>query len=60
MNLTIDKENNEYTISDVLIDMKYQGRGYGKALIKEALKELRKHGAKKISMGVRKRLMIEQ
>lgn len=52
--LKIDQGSNIYYISNVLVDRKYQGRGYGKAIIREALKILKKNGAKIITIDVDK------
>lgn len=54
ISLYIDKKGNKYDISNVLVDKKYQGRGYGKALIKEALKKFNKAKVKSLTMFVEK------
>lgn len=50
--LNIDKKKDDYNVDIIIIDKKYQGRGYGKLMVKWAVEELKKHGAKKLSIGV--------
>ena len=50
-----DKRENDYQISSVLIDKKYQNKGYGKKLIAEAIKILCARGAQTITIGVGKK-----
>jgi ribosomal protein S18 acetylase RimI-like enzyme len=50
--LSIDRKKSYYNIDVVLIDQKYQKRGYGKIMLKKSLDILKKNGAKKIEIGV--------
>jgi len=50
--LDIDKKKNYYDIDIVLIDKKYQGRGYGKLMVKWAVDYLKNEGAKTLLIGV--------
>ncbi|MDY0277294.1 MAG: GNAT family N-acetyltransferase [Acholeplasma sp.] len=52
ISLYIDRKNKSYWISNVLIDRRYQRRGYGKKLIIEALEILKKHQLNSISLYV--------
>ncbi len=48
--LKIDKKNDAFDISDVLIDRRYQRRGYGKIMLKQAMQILQQHGAKTLTL----------
>jgi diamine N-acetyltransferase len=50
--LDIDKKKDNYSVDIIIIDKKFQGRGYGKKIVKYAVDELTKAGAKKLSIGV--------
>lgn len=50
--LDIDKKKNNYYISIILVDEKYQGRGYGKLIVEFAVNTLKAAGAKKLTIGV--------
>jgi ribosomal protein S18 acetylase RimI-like enzyme len=53
-NLWIDKKHSDYRITSVLIDKKYQSKGYGTFLVNKATQILQKKGANKIIIGVDK------
>lgn len=50
--LDIDKKKNHFYIEIVQIDRRYQGRGYGKIMMKWAVEYLRSQGAKELEIGV--------
>jgi len=50
--LEIDKKKNYYNIDIILIDKRYQGRGYGKIMLKWAVERLTSEGAKELEIGV--------
>lgn len=50
--LNVDKRKGEYEIAIVLIDRRYQGRGYGRFMLEYAVDTLRKLGARKLKIGV--------
>lgn len=50
--LDIDKKKNYYNIDIILIDKRYQGRGYGKIMLKWAVDRLTSEGAKELEIGV--------
>ena len=50
--LDIDKKNNHYNIDIIQIDKRFQGRGYGKIMLKWAIEYLAKEGAKELEIGV--------
>ena len=52
--LEIDKKKDNYDIDIIIIDKKYQGRGYGKLMVKWAVEKLKSEGAKKLTIGVHK------
>ena len=52
LDLSIDKKKGDYNIEIVLIDRRYQGRGFGKFMLRFAVDYLKKAGAKKLSIGV--------
>ncbi len=52
LELSIDKKKGDYNIETVIIDRRYQGRGFGKFMLRFAVDYLKKAGAKKLSIGV--------
>lgn len=50
--LDIDKKKNYYNIDIILIDKRFQGRGYGKLMLKWAIERLEKEGARVLEIGV--------
>lgn len=50
--LEIDPEKGNYWIDTVLIDRRYQGRGYGKLMVGWGVEELKRQGAKQLMIGV--------
>ncbi len=50
--LTINHKKPEYEISIVLIDRRYQRRGYGRFMLEFAVETLKNAGAKKLEIGV--------
>jgi diamine N-acetyltransferase len=50
--LEMDKRKNYYNIDIILIDRKYQGRGYGKIMLQWAVDKLTQEGAKELEIGV--------
>lgn len=50
--LDIDHKRANYHIDIILVDQKFQGRGYGKEIVKFAVDKLTKAGAKKLTIGV--------
>ena len=50
--LDMDKKKNYYNIDIIQIDKRYQGRGYGKMMLKYAIDTLIKSGAKELEIGV--------
>lgn len=50
--LEMDKKKEQYWVDIVLIDQRYQGRGYGKIMVGWGVEELKRHGAKQLSIGV--------
>lgn len=52
LDLSVDKKKGDYNIEIVLIDRRYQGRGFGKFMLRFAVDYLKKAGAKKLSIGV--------
>jgi len=50
--LEIDPKKNEYWIDSVLIDKRYQGRGYGRLMVGFGVSELKRRGARQLSIGV--------
>ena len=52
LDLSVDKKKGDYNIEIVLIDRRYQGRGFGKFMLNFAVDYLKKAGAKKLSIGV--------
>ncbi|WP_240841937.1 GNAT family N-acetyltransferase [Acidaminobacter sp. JC074] len=52
--LEINKKKGDFDIDIIIIDKKYQGRGYGKLMVKWAVEKLKSEGAKKLTIGVNK------
>ena len=52
LDLSIDKKKGDYNIEIVLIDRRYQGKGFGKFMLRFAVDYLKKAGAKKLTIGV--------
>lgn len=50
--LGVDKKKEDYQVDIILIDKKYQGRGYGKQMVSFAVDYLKEAGAKKLGIGV--------
>jgi len=50
--LMADQKNKRYEIWRFMVDARFQGRGFGKAAMQLALKELKKLGAKKVELSV--------
>lgn len=48
--LGINRRQNRFSIADVLIDRRYQHRGYGKAMVTMGLEILRQNGAKELTL----------
>jgi GNAT superfamily N-acetyltransferase len=55
MVLTMNAKEYFYNVDVLLVDQKYQNRGYGKIMLKQGLDILKKKGAKKIEIGVNRR-----
>lgn len=50
--LNIDKAKKNYVVSILLVDRRYQGRGYGKFMLRWAVGELIRHGAESLEISV--------
>lgn len=50
--LNVDKKKNDYNIDIVLIDKRFQNRGFGKLMIKWAVDYLKNEGAASLTIGV--------
>ena len=50
--LSIDKRRSFYNVDVLLIDKKYQRRGFGKIMLSKALEILKQQGARRIEIGV--------
>lgn len=50
--LDINKKAGEYLVNIVLVDKRFQGRGYGKLMIKFAVERLKSAGARELTIGV--------
>lgn len=50
--LDIDKKKDNYHIDIIIIDKKYQNKGYGKLMVKWAVEKLKEEGATKLNIGV--------
>lgn len=48
--LRIDRKQGRFDIADVLIDRRYQGRGYGKAMLEQGKAILKRNGAKELTL----------
>lgn len=52
LELSVDKKKGDYNIETVIIDKRYQGRGFGKFMLCFAVDYLKKAGAKRLAIGV--------
>ncbi len=52
LDLSVDKKKGDYFIETVLIDRRFQGRGFGKIMLRFAVDYLKRAGAKRLSIGV--------
>ncbi len=52
LDLCIDKKTCTYNIETVIIDRRYQGRGFGKIMLRYAVEYLKREGAKNLTIGV--------
>lgn len=50
--LDINKKKDDYSIDIIIIDQKYQNKGFGKWMVKWAVDYLKEAGAQKLSIGV--------
>ena len=50
--LNVDKKKDDYNIDIIIIDKRFQNRGYGKIMVKWAVEYLKKEGAKSLTIGV--------
>jgi CubicO group peptidase (beta-lactamase class C family)/GNAT superfamily N-acetyltransferase len=50
--LGIDKQKSVYDVDILLIDKRYQRRGFGKIILAEGLEILKQHGARRMEIGV--------
>ena len=50
--LSIDKKKSDYCVDVLLVDKKYQNRGFGKIMLSKGLEILKQNGAKRIDIGV--------
>ena len=50
--LTIDKKKSDYCVDVLLVDRRYQNRGFGKIMLSKGLEILRQNGAQRIEIGV--------
>ncbi|MBI9013130.1 MAG: GNAT family N-acetyltransferase [Clostridiales bacterium] len=50
--LNVDKKKDDYNIDIIIIDKRFQNRGYGKHMVKWAVEYLKKEGAKTLTIGV--------
>lgn len=50
--LDVDKKKDDYSIDIIIIDKRFQNRGYGKHMVKWAVEHLKKEGAKTLTIGV--------
>jgi len=50
--LDINKKKEDYNIDIIIIDKRYQGRGYGKHMVKWGVDKLKDTGARKLTIGV--------
>ncbi|HWS30734.1 MAG TPA: GNAT family N-acetyltransferase [Clostridia bacterium] len=56
--LRVDKKKDEYLVNLLLIDRRFQGRGYGKILLQYGIEYLKARGAKELSIGVNRRNLV--
>ena len=52
LDLSIDKKKGDYNIEIVLIDRRFQGRGFGRFMLRFAVDYLKRAGARRLSIGV--------
>lgn len=52
LDLSVDKKKGDYNIEIVLIDRRYQGRGFGRFMLQFAVDYLKRAGAKRLCIGV--------
>lgn len=52
LDLSVDRKKGDYNIEIVLIDRRFQGRGFGRFMLEFAVDYLKKAGAKRLSIGV--------
>ena len=52
LDLSIDKKKGDYYIETVIIDRRYQSRGFGRFMLRFAVDYLKRAGAKRLSIGV--------
>ena len=52
MVLKVNKKKNEYHFDILLVDKRYQAKGYGKIMIQYALEYFKQQGAKELTIGV--------
>lgn len=52
LDLSIDRKKGDFNIETVLIDRRYQSRGFGKIMLRFAVDYLKKAGAKHLTIGV--------
>lgn len=50
--LNVDKKKSDYDIDIIIIDKRFQNRGYGKLMVKWAVEYLKNEGAKSLTIGV--------
>jgi len=50
--VNVDKKKNDYSIDIIIIDKRFQNKGYGKIMVKWAVEYLKKEGAKRLTIGV--------
>lgn len=55
LGLRVDKKKDEYSVGLLLIDRRFQGRGYGKILLQFGVEQLKKQGAKELEIGVNRK-----
>ncbi len=52
MVLQANKKKNEYHFTILLVDKRYQGKGYGRIMVEHAIEYFKKQGAKELTIGV--------
>ena len=50
--LAIDKKKSDYCVDVLLVDRRYQNRGFGKIMLSKALEILKQNGAQRMEIGV--------